>query len=62
MKKNEKLSEGPGPPDLSEETRSLYPVEDEGDSDAEREEEITRKSGWKHQSSHPLDNLISPLD
>ena len=22
----------------------------------------TARSGWKHSSSHPLDNLISPLD
>lgn len=29
---------------------------------ADVEEEITRKFGWKHQSSYPLDNFISPLD
>lgn len=54
--------EEPGPLVTSPDTRSHPTNEIEGDSDADREEEITRKSRWKHQSSHPLDNLISPLD
>ena len=59
---NAKISQGPGPSNLSQETASQDPVKDESDSDADREEEITRKSKWKHQYSDPLDNLISPLD
>lgn len=59
---NAKISQGPGPSNLSKETASQDPVKDESDSDADREEEITRKSKWKHQYSDPLDNLISPLD
>ncbi|WMV14570.1 hypothetical protein MTR67_007955 [Solanum verrucosum] len=51
-----------GPSGSAQEVLSQNPEDDEGESDVEKEEEITRKSGWKHQSSHPLDNLISPLD
>ncbi|KAH0693410.1 hypothetical protein KY285_020507 [Solanum tuberosum] len=35
---------------------------EEDESAVDIEKEITRKSGWKHQSSNPLDNLVSPLD
>lgn len=51
-----------GPLVTSPNTGSYFSTESKGDTDADRKEEITRKSGWKHQSLHPLDNLISPLD
>lgn len=57
-----KSTEGPGPLDISPNTESHDSSKDEGNFDDDREEEITRKSRWKHQSSHPLDNLISPLE
>ncbi|XP_015158487.1 uncharacterized protein [Solanum tuberosum] len=50
------------PSGSTQEVLSQNPEDDEGESDTDKEEEITRKSGWKHQSSHPLDNLISALD
>ncbi|XP_049397273.1 uncharacterized protein LOC125861406 [Solanum stenotomum] len=52
----------PGPSSSAQEELSQNPEDDEGEFDADVEEEITRKSRWKQQSSHPLDNLISPLD
>lgn len=35
---------------------------EEGEKVFQHDEEITRKSGWKHQSSHLLDNLVSPRE
>jgi len=56
------LTEEPGPSDSTQEAFSQNPECEEDESAADVEEVITRKSGWKHQSSHPLDNLISPLN
>ncbi|KAH0710848.1 hypothetical protein KY284_012275 [Solanum tuberosum] len=52
----------PGPSGSAQEVLSQNPEDDEAESDADVEEEITRNSEWKHQSSHPSGNLISPLD
>jgi len=51
-----------GPSGAVQEGDSQNKEPEEDKSIANLEEEITRKSGWKHQSSHPLDNLVSPLD
>ena len=52
----------PGPLDIIPDIGSHTSNESEGNSDVDREEEIIRKAGWKHQSLHPLDNLIFPQD
>ncbi|XP_049410536.1 uncharacterized protein LOC125873707 [Solanum stenotomum] len=54
--------EAHGPSDTAQEGVSKNKEPEEDEFVADIEEEITRKSGWKHQSSHPLDNLVSPLD
>ena len=54
--------EGPGPLDIILDAWSHTSNESEGNSNVDRQKEITRKSGWKHKSSNPLDNIISPLD
>ncbi|KAH0665120.1 hypothetical protein KY285_026326 [Solanum tuberosum] len=56
------LTGAPGPSDTTQKVPSQNHEVDDAESDAEIEEELIRKSGWKHQFSHPLDNLISPLD
>lgn len=47
---------------FSPEVLSQSIEDDEGESNANREEEITRKFEWKNKSLHSLDNLIPPLD
>lgn len=48
--KNEEISKRPNPLDPLQEIGSQFPIENKGDSDANKEEAITRKSGWRNQS------------
>ena len=61
----EKCDEWPGTTLKSSQNTSNSPENDELLEEKEHADQLnqfTLRSGWKHSSSHPLDNLISPLN
>ncbi|XP_069143285.1 uncharacterized protein [Solanum lycopersicum] len=61
----EKCDEGPGTTLNSSQNTSNSPENDELIEEEELADQLnqsTLRPGWKHGSSHPLDNLISPLN
>ena len=61
----EKCEEEPGTILNSSDNISNSPVNDELLEEEEHTDQLhqlTFRVGWKHSSSHPLDNLISPLN
>ena len=55
-KENDKPEEGPGP------MQNINQAETHSHENDDSENEEKSKSAWKHKSSHPLENFISPLN
>ena len=61
----EKGDEVPGTTQNSNQSTSNFPENEVSLDEEEHADQLNQsspRSGWKHSSSHPLDNLISPLD
>ena len=61
----EKGDEVPGTTQNSSQRRSNSPENDvsrDEEKHTDQRNQSSPRSGWKHSSSHPLDNLISPLN
>ena len=61
----EKCDEVPGTTLNSSQSTSNSPENDDILEEEEHVDQLNQsapRSGWKHSSSHPLDNLISPLN
>ena len=61
----EKGDEVPGTTQNSSQSTSNFPEKDVSLDEEEHADQLNQsapRSGWKHSSSHPLDNLISPLN
>ena len=60
-----KCDEVPGTTQNSNQSTSNSPENNVSLNEEEHADQLNQsspRSGWKHSSSHPLDNLISPLD
>lgn len=65
MKEDDQPTKGPG---LSNDARQkeIHPLVNDDSEDEEEQmdqpQPMGSRSGWKHCSSHPLENIISPLN